>query len=665
MGLYRYIAENAEQGSDAYWDAMCAIDILTTGTNTTGHDYGTMSNSTRYEGPVPDGVNGGDLANIHSEVDLASRTDAVSLDNFAQALDFIDEFNQKRANENQSEDCSLSTTVGMNCRLMAISAVQLDYSKDYSSGRGHSQAYHVGENLSWGYTDPFVGWYDEEKADWKEGVTSGVGHYLNIVDQLPTGSQNPTVATGFAVNTGVPTYRVAHGQVFHTTSGYSQFNPSITYSTAQFRTQWFEPYYNAQVAAGMLGATDEVKQQHRADLATAQAAEAEAQAALDQANADLAAAQEAAESSGSNMEEVQARLDDLNGQTAGLEEALATAQQAAEAAHADAETAQANYEAALAHADELANNPDYAQLRQARDDAQATLDAANAAVAASEGAVAEAQARLDEYTDLSKNESISIDDIPSQAYTGEAICPRISVKLTLSDGSVEPLAQGQDFTVSYRNNVHVGTATATIDGCGDFQGSVEREFTVKAASIAGAKLVLSKTSYTYNGKVQKPAAKTVGGKTLKAGADYTLTYSNANSKNAGSYTVKAVGKGDYAGTSAAATYTIAKAAQAISAKSFKVSYTAKKKGKTKILSANKTVNLKTKAKASAKTALKYAKANKAGGSKITVSSTTGKMTLKKGLKAGTYKVSIKLTAAANANYKAATAKKITVTVNVK
>ena len=53
-----------------------------------------------------------------------------------------------------------------------------------------------------------------------------------------------------------------------------------------------------------------------------------------------------------------------------------------------------------------------------------------------------------------------------------------------------------------------------------------------------------------------------------------------------------------------------------------------------------------------------------GDSKITISKKTGTVTVKKGLKKGSYKVKIKVKAAGNANYKAGT-KNITVTIKVR
>ena len=94
------------------------------------------------------------------------------------------------------------------------------------------------------------------------------------------------------------------------------------------------------------------------------------------------------------------------------------------------------------------------------------------------------------------------------------------------------------------------------------------------------------------------------------------------------------------------TFKIVRASQTISAKS----------PVAKTIKAGKSVNLKKLAGVSAKTAVRYKKANKAGKGKITVNSKTGVVTTKKGLKRGTYKVKVKLTAPKSASYNAATAK---------
>ena len=112
----------------------------------------------------------------------------------------------------------------------------------------------------------------------------------------------------------------------------------------------------------------------------------------------------------------------------------------------------------------------------------------------------------------------------------------------------------------YSNNKKAGTAKVIVASKGNYSGSVTKTFVIKPASIAKAKLALSKKQLSYTGKVQTPSVKTVGGKKPKAGRDYAVKYSNAKSKNVGKYSVKVVGKGTYAGTSASATYRIVKAA---------------------------------------------------------------------------------------------------------
>lgn len=58
---------------------------------------------------------------------------------------------------------------------------------------------------------------------------------------------------------------------------------------------------------------------------------------------------------------------------------------------------------------------------------------------------------------------------------------------------------------------------------------------------------LSKTAYTYSGKVKKPKVTvTYDGKTLKADTHYKVSYSD--NKNAGTATVKVTGRGKYVGT---------------------------------------------------------------------------------------------------------------------
>ena len=129
----------------------------------------------------------------------------------------------------------------------------------------------------------------------------------------------------------------------------------------------------------------------------------------------------------------------------------------------------------------------------------------------------------------------------SYTYNGKARKPAVtSVKL----GDVT-LKKDTDYTVSYKNNTNAGTATVKVTGKGNYSSSASVTFKIKKAKFSDvAALTLSKTSYTYNGKTQKPGVTVkMGDKTLKKDTDYTVSYSK-DCKNAGKKTVKVTAAGD-------------------------------------------------------------------------------------------------------------------------
>ena len=112
------------------------------------------------------------------------------------------------------------------------------------------------------------------------------------------------------------------------------------------------------------------------------------------------------------------------------------------------------------------------------------------------------------------------------------------------------LVAGTDYTVTYRNNINAGTASYTITGIGDYAGIWTGTFRItRKAMTTAAKITQSARNYTYDGSVHKPTIKVYdGSKLLKNNTDYTLTYSNANSRAVNNYTVKVTFKGNYSGT---------------------------------------------------------------------------------------------------------------------
>ena len=126
------------------------------------------------------------------------------------------------------------------------------------------------------------------------------------------------------------------------------------------------------------------------------------------------------------------------------------------------------------------------------------------------------------------------------AYDGKAKKPGVTVKL-----NGKTLKNGTDYTVSYSNNIKVGTAKVTITGKGNYTGSVSKTYSIKnnfkKATVSG----ISTKAFTGKNITQSITVK-YNGKTLKKGTDYTVSYSS--SKKIGTATVKIAGKGSYTGT---------------------------------------------------------------------------------------------------------------------
>ena len=136
--------------------------------------------------------------------------------------------------------------------------------------------------------------------------------------------------------------------------------------------------------------------------------------------------------------------------------------------------------------------------------------------------------------------------VSDATYTGKAVEPTIRIVDTHSGRHMAP---GADYTVTYSNNVTVGTATATVTGVGNYEGTLSTTFRIvgKPASKLTVSAIANKT---YTGSAIKPALTVKdGGKTLKSGTDYKVTYKN-NTK-VGTATVTITGLGNYRGTKSA------------------------------------------------------------------------------------------------------------------
>lgn len=120
-----------------------------------------------------------------------------------------------------------------------------------------------------------------------------------------------------------------------------------------------------------------------------------------------------------------------------------------------------------------------------------------------------------------------------------------TVGVTVKDGD-KILTENTDYTVEFKNNTAVGTASVIVTGINAYSGTVSKTFNITAKSISKASVTLASSSYAYDGKAKTPAVSVKDGSVLSKNTDYKVTYKN--NVNAGTATVTVTGIGNYSGT---------------------------------------------------------------------------------------------------------------------
>lgn len=140
----------------------------------------------------------------------------------------------------------------------------------------------------------------------------------------------------------------------------------------------------------------------------------------------------------------------------------------------------------------------------------------------------------------------------SYTYNGSSQRPSATVSL---EG--KRLVEGKDYRCVYgsSSSVNVGKYTVTVRGVGDYCGNGTKQYSIVPASVSSAQVTVASQQYT--GRPLTPAVTVrVGGRTLVANVDYTVSYSG--NVNPGTARVTITGRGNYNGTKSA-TFSIAAA----------------------------------------------------------------------------------------------------------
>ena len=140
--------------------------------------------------------------------------------------------------------------------------------------------------------------------------------------------------------------------------------------------------------------------------------------------------------------------------------------------------------------------------------------------------------------------TMKVSKMPKLVYTGgELVLDSNALegaenKLTITDkAGITTLKENVDYTLSFSNNVNVGTAKMKITGMGAYSGTVNKTYKIVPRSLAEgsegvtAELAVGGEQIWQSGGVKPKVRVTFNGMELIEGTDYTLSYKNNTSLN--------------------------------------------------------------------------------------------------------------------------------------
>lgn len=320
---------------------------------------------------------------------IGNDKDATSLVNMRNTLKFLKECNELRAKHGLAP-------LKVNGAMMAAAQSNLNWSAIHID---HSQQYSVGENLAWGYTDPFDGWYYYEKELYEEDPIKNagkIGHYLNIINPDYT-------VTGFAISQ-YGEYSESFGQVF---------DWGVTGIDVDTYFAQFEAYYQSIVNA------DESLANAKAELVKKIAEQKKVQEKCDEAEALVNDASQAKWDAFDAVMDKNAELVSKSNEIVDAEMDLA---------HKQNVLATAN--STLTYV-EIAEKEAYAQLKKSEaglnhtkvivDKRRTALDEAKAVVAEKEAKVAELKENLKKYEIGEAEAKANVEKMQKEADAAQAV----------------------------------------------------------------------------------------------------------------------------------------------------------------------------------------------------------------------------------------------------
>ena len=143
--------------------------------------------------------------------------------------------------------------------------------------------------------------------------------------------------------------------------------------------------------------------------------------------------------------------------------------------------------------------------------------------------------------ELNNNLEIKL-EYDSYIYTGSEIKP----KIISAKNNIGNLILNKDYTVSYKNNINVGTGEVIITGKTNFSGTASTKFTITKKSLSYIGMHLEGYVYKYTGSQIKPKAY-INDDSLVEGTDYKVEYYNNINPGYKEAIVKIIGINNYTG----------------------------------------------------------------------------------------------------------------------
>lgn len=436
---------------------------------------------------------------VKNAYDETTFDEAFSVKNLLELADLLDTCNNYRKTDDNfteannrvamklSPELVVSATASAMVSRNQVAHVMYQTSDSAISKNNFPGASHRAENLSWGSSNPFNGWYVKEKEIFdnkKEGVT---GHYTNITEDYGAAPM-----TGIGISYGSTKYRVTHCQRFA--------NRAVgkTYTSQEWRNAVNS---FASDAKAKLDQAKETKEKIEAKDSSAVKYYTDAETALQNAKSDLAekekavtAGEKAVTDKTNASQNLKNQMDAANKSVTDAETAVSEKEALQQKAQDGKDAAQKDYDRAKAIDRE---NPETYR------DAFPDLVQAVQAVTDKKSDVSQAKAALDTAVKETEAAESSLQDVRKTYEEDKAAFEE---------------------------------AKKTYD-----------DFVKKESPLEIRKVVLSKTLLTYNGKVQKPSVKVYDENGTRITAGFKVSYPSG-CKNLGSYKVTVTGTDNYKGT---------------------------------------------------------------------------------------------------------------------